>query len=362
MGKWTPEYYDDVLGAKIKTLVTGAIARAGLEKNEPTISYERFVEELDTGDSFTSSIIDCLVKEIADRSSRPRQEPQIISRPTTRALHSLIAASHQAGSRYDSRRPHRIVGLSDFLTSDPEANSSGDERLDSAAEGARVNSELYEAYNTDPSHMVFPFIRQSSPDHTSNRGGSSSRQNSITIPTSSSSRVITSSSLTRQPSVRRARRSRTVVDFNEFTSRRRSSYRDALLNRSEEPTASNTPSESIYDSRRHPTRRFFPVSRRYDDFGGNSEDADSRDYLLSLPSWLLHPSPLRDEFGEQDTPIVPGVIPSPPSILSRQASPEADEERRAVISHSLPTPENEREGSLAAYPTPGYSSTGEEHL
>ena len=41
---------------------TGAIKRARLEENEPTITYERFVEELDIGDSFTSSIIECLVK------------------------------------------------------------------------------------------------------------------------------------------------------------------------------------------------------------------------------------------------------------------------------------------------------------
>jgi hypothetical protein len=40
----------------------GAITRAKLEKNEPMISYELFVEELDAGDSFTTSLIDILVK------------------------------------------------------------------------------------------------------------------------------------------------------------------------------------------------------------------------------------------------------------------------------------------------------------
>jgi hypothetical protein len=39
----------------------GSILRARLEK-DPTITYEAFAEELDTGDSFTTSLIDILVK------------------------------------------------------------------------------------------------------------------------------------------------------------------------------------------------------------------------------------------------------------------------------------------------------------
>lgn len=41
---------------------SGAIKRARLEKAEPTITYEAFVEDLDRGDSFTTSLIDVLVK------------------------------------------------------------------------------------------------------------------------------------------------------------------------------------------------------------------------------------------------------------------------------------------------------------
>lgn len=33
-----------------------------MEKTEPTIGYESFVKDLDTGDSFTTAIIDILVK------------------------------------------------------------------------------------------------------------------------------------------------------------------------------------------------------------------------------------------------------------------------------------------------------------
>lgn len=40
----------------------GAVKRAKLEKGEPIITYEAFVEELDEGDAFTSALIDVLVK------------------------------------------------------------------------------------------------------------------------------------------------------------------------------------------------------------------------------------------------------------------------------------------------------------
>lgn len=44
----------------------GAITRANLEKDDPqaapTISYENFVQDLDHGDSFTTTLVDILVK------------------------------------------------------------------------------------------------------------------------------------------------------------------------------------------------------------------------------------------------------------------------------------------------------------
>lgn len=39
-----------------------AVKRSKLEEGEPSISYEAFVEELDACDSFTSTLIDVLVK------------------------------------------------------------------------------------------------------------------------------------------------------------------------------------------------------------------------------------------------------------------------------------------------------------
>jgi hypothetical protein len=43
-------------------LSAGALKRSKIEKIEPTMSYEAFVEELDGGDSFTTTLIEVLVK------------------------------------------------------------------------------------------------------------------------------------------------------------------------------------------------------------------------------------------------------------------------------------------------------------
>lgn len=47
---------------------SGAIKRSKLDKTEPEINFERFVEELDAGDSFTTSIFDILVNVRALRT------------------------------------------------------------------------------------------------------------------------------------------------------------------------------------------------------------------------------------------------------------------------------------------------------
>jgi hypothetical protein len=55
-------------GFRIKCLINpvsnrgGAIKRATLEPGEPLITYDAFVDDLDTGDSFTASVLDILVK------------------------------------------------------------------------------------------------------------------------------------------------------------------------------------------------------------------------------------------------------------------------------------------------------------
>ncbi|KAG7097327.1 hypothetical protein E1B28_004686 [Marasmius oreades] len=359
MGKWTLDYYDEVLNAKFKSLVSGAITRSALEKGEPKISYERFVDELDTGDSFTTSVIDCLVKEVADRSSRPKSERNAVAQQTTRSLRQIISASRLGSSR-GSGRHNRIFGLSDFLTSDADNNSSGDElaQLDSA-EGARVNSELFDAYDAGTSNMSFPFLRRSSPDPIPNQRGSPSHGTTPVIPTSSSPRTLRGVSLSRQPSIRRLRRSR-VVDFNEYTSHRRNSYRDTLLGRLEQegsPTSEGTP-----DLMPIPTRRFFPATHREE----SPESDESRlSVILGINPTLLVPSSSRqrdtETSDERATQLIRlGVFPTPtPGSGSPSRSPPVEtSETIRPFTPSLPSVDHENDVPLsaaegvAAYPTP----------
>ncbi|KAJ3003234.1 hypothetical protein NUW54_g5409 [Trametes sanguinea] len=92
MGKWTLEHHDEVLRNKIKNMVQGAVKRMNTEKESPSISYEAFVEELDEGDSFTTGLIDVLVKEMAERRTRPNPiDRRLISERTAKALPTEVA-------------------------------------------------------------------------------------------------------------------------------------------------------------------------------------------------------------------------------------------------------------------------------
>lgn len=63
---WCMPSYFHVLVSSLEDLYrtscrSGSIRRAAVEK-EPSISYENFVTDLETGDSFTASLVDILVK------------------------------------------------------------------------------------------------------------------------------------------------------------------------------------------------------------------------------------------------------------------------------------------------------------
>ena len=62
---------------------SGAVKRSRLEKLEPSISYEAFVEDLDPGDSFTTTLTELLVRV----------------RPAC-----LIPHTHTANHRYNCRK------------------------------------------------------------------------------------------------------------------------------------------------------------------------------------------------------------------------------------------------------------------
>ncbi|KAF9651745.1 hypothetical protein BDM02DRAFT_3084102, partial [Thelephora ganbajun] len=119
----TVEYYDDVLSAKLKRLVSGAIKRSSLEKDHPPITYEAFIEELDEGDSFTASMFDLL--ELAER--RVRHNPyskHLISSQTASGLHALAAQPRVYLDRDRYVRPASSSQfLSEYLSGAPDENA-----------------------------------------------------------------------------------------------------------------------------------------------------------------------------------------------------------------------------------------------
>ncbi|EJF62351.1 hypothetical protein DICSQDRAFT_39920, partial [Dichomitus squalens LYAD-421 SS1] len=151
----TLEYHDEVLRNKIKNLVLGAIKRMKVEQDDPSITYEAFVEELDEGDAFTATLVDVLVKELAERKQRPNPgDRRLISERTAKSLRMQAAPLHvyRGSSLRDRARrsvplpPPRPYGTTfhDILS-----DSDGDEEygtmLGSSGqlEGAQINTDLY---------------------------------------------------------------------------------------------------------------------------------------------------------------------------------------------------------------------------
>ncbi|EGO02102.1 hypothetical protein SERLA73DRAFT_120739 [Serpula lacrymans var. lacrymans S7.3] len=156
MGKWTVGYHDEVLRAKMKSLVSGAIKRSKLENAEPWISYDTFVEELDSGDSFTTSIIDILVKELAERHFRHNEADRgLIADRTALSLKRLSNPVRVYGARSDWRGVvgRRGVDLTEYLSAPPDQDEMDEDDEDvnvsyepangGILEGARINSELH---------------------------------------------------------------------------------------------------------------------------------------------------------------------------------------------------------------------------
>ncbi|KAJ3979319.1 hypothetical protein F5890DRAFT_1546954 [Lentinula detonsa] len=229
MGKWTTGYYDDVLGSKIKSLVSGAIIRSKLEKTEPEINFERFVEELDAGDSFTTSLFDILVKELADRQSRSNvDDRQLIGERTAKSLRMITSSnrvyfstsfSHRTAARTRSHLPT-------YLTAPPEEIDWDDE------------DELHALLNSDPASRRQHDVVTETAGATTALPSLATRSlspgpipSTDEVPTYSPTWVPSrsypnsGSNLSRSSSLRRPTRSRTV-DFNDFTSRRRSTIRN----------------------------------------------------------------------------------------------------------------------------------------
>jgi hypothetical protein len=294
-----------------------------LEKSEPSISYEAFVEDLDTGDSFTASLVDVLVRvrprsfpihselhlltlhmqELAERRARPTDRRPIADRTakTLRWLSTSFRVYRERPVVRSSMSTRRAVNLSEYLSQPQDEMDIEDEDDDfdavvgdgaASVEGVRTMSDLYEAYAPNvtwssglPSsaqrrpHATFVTPPAAPNPEPSAEEAPPSRYNlaySWTAPPATAS--TTSSTLQRHPSVRRPGRSRTV-DFNDFTFRRRSTIRqnvtqEASAARADEETAltfalpsddesptSPAQGESSSTSANLTTRRLFPMPR-----------------------------------------------------------------------------------------------------
>ncbi|PFH49235.1 hypothetical protein AMATHDRAFT_48851 [Amanita thiersii Skay4041] len=396
MGKWTPDYLDDVLHAKITTLVTGAIQRAALDKMEPAITYENFVKDLDTGDSFTTSFVDILVKEMAERRTRPNTgDRRLIADRTAKSLR-LLATPLRIYRERPVRNfpPRRTVSLSDYLSAPPNEMDLAEDEDDlegfvdtgTYSEGTRLNQELYDAYGLWPTRRLF----SSSPSPPAEESGSGTMPPPPNVSRHGtwSNTPATTTSLRRQPSIRLSARSRTV-DFNDFTSRRRSSIRESRPDANVEGSPDGRESAFNRDARTV-TRRFFPFSRnrRHDVVGnlipsdGEAPGGDGADegvtYIfepsVSGAAWFPLTSPARSasppdyhdsprssaETSDERAQVVPrlrrGGVRAPEAIFSRYDVPAPQAVPASPLSETSEHTSNHRLPPVtgpSSYPTPG---------
>jgi hypothetical protein len=262
----------------------------------------------------------------------------------------------------------------------------------SAVEGVRLNPDLYEAYTPVWNPTVGSTIprRPQSNNATSLASNAPPEGNTDNAPISAPTAnraphwaippPPSLQSLQRQPSIRRPTRSRTV-DFNDFTSRRRSTIRQnaaqeggssrseeinddsgvtLLLPHDEEIPVVQLPNEPASTSRNLPTRRLFPMIRSRPRREGENETPLSP---LPDPSWLeeaadswfalptpISSSPSQDVDSSEEQSLVPpsaprlrrGGLRAPESMLMRASPLVAPLITSRIeienVSHSPPSP------------------------
>ena len=320
---------------------------------------------------------------MADRRNRASpSERRLIGERTIRSLRNLTSHARSYPSNRHSSRAHtrRTLNHADLSSAPPYElmeDDDDDEFMDNVAttiEGARVNSDLYDAFGngsagsgTAVGLSFTPWPPSSARRITASPSPVSDEWHPpppLRSPTSASTRpwsVLGSMSplptaagaLSRQMSIRRAARSR--VDFSEHSQRRRSSMRESLL--SPRPDAPESVLEPRERYRAAPSaRRFFsslphPPSRRLETAAGSGpmwsadhSDTLSPDMEESIPyiphehtgTWIGHPwtydhsstSPEVEVREEGDTLVLRpprlrrgGVRPPEDLIHSRHASP-----------------------------------------
>lgn len=263
--------------------------------------------------------------------------------------------------------------------------------------GARVNSDLYDAFTTNPWPPSNPRRATVSPSSASEEWplpqplrSPNSTNRPWPMPTASS--TLPTSTLNRQASLRRTARSR-MVDFNDFTHRRRSSNRDFIRESSREPSGTHpNTADNITEPRDGPNttwsrshgRRFFPFSRTHQHETMWSEVSDSlsadvesrvieptTSTLFDAPTTsdsYSHASPDAENRGDDILIRAPRWrrrnmrALEPQSVLSQHASPivvyVSHTGSPAVTSparqHEIEPPASSSEEPVA-YPTPGSS-------
>jgi hypothetical protein len=301
----------------------------------------------------------------------------------------------------------RSANLTEYLTAPPsEMDLEEDEDIfermldnGTSIEGVRINSDLYEAYGNNgfPSSSAIPSESPvpEEPASSASTHPPNSRSGPWSMPPAA---TLATSSLTRQPSLRRPVRSRTV-DFNDFTHRRRSSIRDAVSLRADSTEPPEVREGTWAARSSQSTRRFFPFSRTRrhettdasyypwsDATDGPSTETvidDNRIHYISEPSvsggtWFTitppHQSPspplpdtreaeISDERIHVAAPrLRRGGLRAPESMLSRHASPLVI---HPIIDSRPTSPSHEPgdhgiTGDAEGYPTPG--STDNENL
>lgn len=159
---------------------------------------------------------------ITGKTSETLQElasTEVIPRDRSQYPYSLEHPAHGFWSEINDRIPL------------PDLTDEDDAEEETYLEGARLNHSLYDVYR------MRPFIPMRTLPSASSRyaeesveGRWASREiatlNRSPPPRASTSHVANATLLTRQSSIRRPNRSR-AIDFNDFASRRRSSYRSS---------------------------------------------------------------------------------------------------------------------------------------
>ncbi|EJU06357.1 hypothetical protein DACRYDRAFT_19545 [Dacryopinax primogenitus] len=255
MGKWTQLHVETVLTDKMRSMVHSVMQDIKLNEFDPPMSFDAFVEHLDTNNAFVRQLVELMVMETADTRKYPRHsESTHISGRTFNKLQFLSSRYHVSGSRRSSTRRSEIVppidtervaripdlanagwtDLAEEIAHDEEMLelSLGDFPLATGGLGGRYELMLQDGVDLDASiprrrQATTPPWNASIPplnDGTSSTTGLDATllgrlRGSTPNPTSPPS-----TGPMRQQSSRRPPRGR-MVDFNEYTGRLRAARR-----------------------------------------------------------------------------------------------------------------------------------------